>query len=337
MIEARFGESAPFSLGVEEELFLVDVAAHDTAPVFSQVVPERSERMKPELFACLVETTTPICGTANEVLDHLWRLRAKVSNRGESHGVTIHAAGTHALARAEGQPIVPEPRYEKILAELGEEMYRQLVCGLHVHVGMPSAEACLRALEGVVQWLPVLLSLSANSPFLEGRDSGARSARAGRLAELSSVGPPPVLRSWAEWEAATAGTDYTRLWWDARPHPRYGTLEVRIADQQTDVRRSAGFAALIQALAAAASEGDHEPYDRALYARRRVEAARNAPDPADVDSLASLVEPAAEDLGGCELLQELLKGEPEAERQFAVGRADGLGAVVRDVAARSTH
>ncbi len=337
MIEAHFGESAPFSLGVEEELFLVDVAAHDTVPAFSELVPQPSERMKPELFACLVETTTPICETAPEALGHLRRLRAEVAGRARALGVTIHAAGTHALARAEGQPIVPEPRYEKIRAELGEAMYRQLVCGLHVHVGMPSAEACLRALEGVVPWLPVLLSLSANSPFIEGEDSGARSARAGRLGELSSVGPPPVLRSWPEWEAATAGTDYTRLWWDVRPHPRFGTLEVRIADQQTDVRRSAGFAALIQALAAVASKGDHEPYDRALYARRRVEAARNSPDRAEIESLAALVEPSALDLSGWKLLQELLEGEPEAERQLAVGRADGLEAVVRDVVARSTH
>ena len=187
-----FGDSAPWSVGVEEEIFLVDAATLDTVPLFSSVVPEPGPRMKSELFACIVEITTPICEDAAEVLAELKRLRHEVIERARPYGATILAAGMHPTAVGDGQPIVPEQRYLDLVAGLGDRIYRQLVCGIHVHVGVPDEESCLRALEGVLPWLPVLLSLSANSPFAEGESSGVRSARAGRLAELPRGGPPPA-------------------------------------------------------------------------------------------------------------------------------------------------
>jgi len=317
-------------VGVEEELFLVDAGTLETVPLFSEVVPEPGPRLKPELFACIVEITTPICRDADGVLEELRRLRQEVTVRARSHGATILAAATHPLAHAVDQPIVPKQRYLDLLARIGDRVRLQLVCGLHVHVGVPSADACLRALEGVLPWLPVLLSMSANSPFVEGEDSGLRSARAGRLEELPSGGPPPVMRSWSDWEAVT-GEDYTRLLWDARPHPRFGTLEVRIADQQTDVRRSAGFAALVQALVVSVVDDQREAYDRDLYSERRVRAAAVPPDPDDLATLAALVEPAARALGSWALVRALLDGRPEAERQLELG----VPAAVRDIAERS--
>ena len=325
-----FGASAPWSVGVEEELFLVDARTLATAPLFSEVVPEPGERLKPELFACIVEITTPICASAEGILDELRRRRLDIAARAETHGATILAAGTHPLARGAGQPIVPRQRYLDLAAKLGDRIYRQLVCGLHVHIGVASAEACLHALEGVLPWLPVVLALSANSPFVEGDDSGVRSARAGRLAELPSGGAPPVLHSWRDWEAAV-GADYTRRLWDVRPHPRFGTLEVRIADQQTGVRRSAGLAALVQALVAAVAGEQRQPCDRDRYAERRVRAAAGPPDPGEVAGLGQLVEPAARELGGWPLVEELLAGAPEAERQLELG----LPAAVQDIADRS--
>jgi carboxylate-amine ligase len=325
-----FGGSAPWSVGVEEELFLVDAGTLETVPLFSEVVPEPGPRLKPELFACIVEITTPVCLDADGVLEELRRLRQEVTVRAGLHGATILAAATHPLARAVDQPIVPKQRYLDLLARLGDGVHLQLVCGLHVHIGVPSADTCLRALEGVLPWLPVLLSMSANSPFVEGEDSGLLSARAGRLRDLPSGGPPPVLRSWSDWEAAT-GEDYTRLLWDARPHPRFGTLEVRIADQQTDVRRSAGFAALVQALVVTLADEEPEPYDRRLYAERRAAAAAAPPDPDDLAALAALVKPAARQLGSWALVRALVDGRPEAERQLELR----LPAAVRDIAGRS--
>jgi gamma-glutamyl:cysteine ligase YbdK (ATP-grasp superfamily) len=110
---------------------------------------------------------------------------------------------------------------------------------------------------------------------------------------------------------------------------------VRVADQQTDVRRSAGFAALVQALVAAVAETRNEPYDRDRYRYRRARAARAQPDPAELEVLSVLVEPAARDLGGWELAREVLESGQEADRQLALGRADGLEAVVLDVLDRS--
>ncbi len=333
----NFGSTAPFTLGVEEELLLVDASTLDAAPLFRQVVPQPSERLKAELFACLVETTTSICRSADDALVELRALREEAQRRATPVGAGVCALASHPFAEGERQAILPKPRYLKMAAELGAGVYRQLVCGLHVHVGMPSAESCLRALEGVLPWLPTILALSANSPYIDGADSGVRSVRAGRLAELPSGGPPPLLESWADWERATDGVDYTRLWWDARPHPRYGTLEVRIPDQQTDVRRAAGFAALVQSLAATASDSELRPYDRARYVFRRARAAAAVPDPAEVEVLALLVEPAARKLGGWELARLVLEGGPEADRQLAIGRAEGTHAVVQDALRRSVE
>jgi glutamate---cysteine ligase / carboxylate-amine ligase len=309
------GFGRALTIGVEEELFLVDAETFDTTPAFSRLFPNHGERVKPELFECFVEITTPVCESAGDVLDELRRLRAEVAGRGRSQHVTLLASGTHPRARAAGQPIIAKPRYRTMKAELGDAVYRQLVCGLHVHIGMRTADECLRALEGVRPWLARLLAYSANSPFVEGEDSGADSARWSRLAELPRGGPPPPLATWEDWERATAGVDYTRLWWHARPHPRHGTLEIRVMDQQTDVRRSAGFAALVQALVAAVLE-------------RR-------PHPADDADLTSVVEEHARTMNGWPLVEPLLSEPPEAERQRRIARSMGLDGLVLDLAGRT--
>ena len=323
-----FGESAPWSIGVEEELFLVDAESLRTVPIGPALVAGSGPRLKTELFACIAETTTPICSDVEGVLEELTRLRREVADRAAARGATILAAGTHPTARGEHEPLSPDPVYVEVAAQLGPAVSRQLVCGLHVHVGLPDEQTCLRALEGVLPWLPLLLSLSANSPFVDGVDSGLRSARAERLAELPSGGAPPVFRTWSDWEARTAGLDYRRLHWDVRPHPLYGTLEVRIPDQQTDVRRSAAFAALVQALVRVCAQQDAEPYDRELYAEHRRLAAAERPETAE---LRAFVEPAARQLGSWAAVRELLEAPGEAERQ----RETGLPAVERELATRS--
>jgi len=329
-VEHAFGRAG--TLGVEEELLLLDAESLAPVPAVETVVPERTERLKTELFACIVETTTEICESAGEVLEQLRSLRADVVARAASHGVVVAGSGTHPFAQPEEQELVDEPRYRKMLEELGDVARGQLVCGLHVHVGMASPEACLRALEGVLSWLPAILGLSANSPYLAGEANGELSRRAARLAELPRADAPPSFGSWAEWEAFAAGRDYTRSWWDVRPHPKLGTLEVRIADQQTDVRRSAGLAALVQALALVSAEREQPTADRALYLVRRREAAR-APLPSE--GLSALVEERARELGGWELAAAVLAGPPEAERQLELGREQDLSAVTADLVARS--
>jgi carboxylate-amine ligase len=175
---------------------------------------------------------------------------------------------------------------------------------------MATFDACLRALGRIRPWLPAVLELSANSPYLAGEETGALSSRLARLRQLPRGGPPPQLATVADWEAevAAAGVDYTRIWWDARPHPRLGTLEVRIADQATSVDRAAALVALIQALCS------------------------DPPEPAA--QLVDAVEPAARELGTWDLV-ELLREPPEALRQLEVGRRGGLEAVADDLVQRS--
>ena len=286
--------------------------------------------LKTELFSCLVETNTKICTTAAEALAELVRLRSLAGSRAHEAGLVVAATGAHPFSQPEDQEIVEEPRYLAMLAERPTAR-RQLVCGLHVHVGMESFEQCLATLEAILPWLPAVLALSVNSPYLHGGEPGVLSGRAGRLLELPRSGAPPVLdtASW-EHEVEAAGGDYTRIWWDLRPHPRLGTLEVRIADQQTSVTRAAAFAALVQALCVAALPPE-EPLDRDLYLEWRADAARGV---GPTRELLELVEPAALTLGSWDLVA-LLRGPTEAARQLEIGERDGMKAVAADFLARS--
>jgi carboxylate-amine ligase len=305
-----------FTLGVEEELFLVDAETLEPAPLFSRVVPDPDERIKPELFECLVEITTPICRDADEVFEHLVALRREVAERAERYGATILAAGMHPTARGDGQPIVPEPRYRALAAKLGDGVSRQLVCGLHVHVDVGDWNLGSHAFRGLVRWLPAILALSVNSPYDEGRESGLRSVRAGRLAELPTGGAPPA-------DLPEDDRDFTRVHWDLRPNYRYGTLEVRIADQPTDVRRSAALTAIVQALVVREAGRRPEPFDLERYREQREAAAAGQLDPAELERLVALVPDA----------ERLLGGPSQADRQLALGLPDA----VRDLADRSVE
>jgi carboxylate-amine ligase len=316
------------TLGVEEELFLVDPETFAAAPGVERLLGPTG--LKTELFSCLVETNTPVCADVGEVLAELVRLRGVVREAAAREGLTLAATGSHAFAVPEQQEIVAEPRYLALLEERPAAR-RQLVCGLHVHVGMTSFGRCLEALEFVLPWLPAVLAVSLNSPYLAGEDHGLYSARAGLLLELPRAGPPPLLGRGEGWAEAVerAGGDYTKIWWDVRPHPRLGTLEIRVADQPTDVRRSAAIAALVQALCASAVPV--EPADRGAYLESRANAASGR---AQVEELLDLVEAAARELGTWELV-ESLRTPPEAHRQLEVGGRAGLVEVVADVVARS--
>jgi carboxylate-amine ligase len=296
---SRFGSAPPWSLGVEEELMLVDSETLEPArDGYSRVFNEAGERIKPELFESFVETTTTVVETPEEAASQLRALRLEVAERAAAHGLAVLATGSHPTARGR-VPLVPFERYQRLKAQLGPRLYRQQVCGLHVHVAVPDPDTCLRAFEGVVSQLPGLLAASANSPFWEGAESGRRSVRSKILLEMPTGGPPPVLRSWDDWQAATRG-DSKRRHWDAWPRPEYGTLEVRLLDQPTSLQRAAELAAEVQRLVREAAESDGTPFDRAEYAARRESAGREG-------------------------------GGPEAERQLELGPA----AAVREIAVRT--
>ena len=343
MIANTFGESAPFSLGVEEELMILDAATHEQVAAVDRILRgveglSLPGRHKTELFASVFEISTNICSTVGEVDAALPALRRAAAQAAEREGLAIAAAGPHPFARPEAQPIVKEERYVTFLGYGGISVRRQGVQGLHVHVGMPSAEACWRCLDAILPWLPVVLALSANSPWFAGELTGMASNRAPILAELPRGGAPAALASYVEWEAwverlVAIGVieDYTRIWWDVRPHPQLGTLEVRVPDQPTDVGLSSAFAALVQAMCASALAGDlpGKPL-RADYVQNRWAAARFGPRgnlvhpdglafPTATELAVELLErvrPAAERLGGAEVLARLDPSRCEADLQL---------------------
>ena len=240
---------------------------------YSRVFGEATERIKPELFESFVEITTPVVETPEEAECELRALRHEVAERAAERGLAVLATGSHPTARGP-VPIVPVERYQRMKAELGPGLYRQRVCGLHVPVSMPDPDTCLRAYEGIMEHLPGLLGASANSPFWDGADSGRRSIRSLLLLEMPTGGTPPVLLTWDDWFAVSRG-DSTRRHWDAWPRPEYGTLEVRVMDQPTDVRESALHAASVQRFVQRAADWDGGVLDRAEYAAARELAGRN--------------------------------------------------------------
>jgi carboxylate-amine ligase len=288
MTEANWG--SVLTLGAEEELMLVDAESLAQRPVSSEVIPRvEAERglVKHELFESIVELNTGVCSSAEEALEVLRELRGATERAAREVGCTVAASGSHPFDIAAEQIIANEPHYRRFVAYAGPAARRQGVQGLHVHVGMPDAETCLRVIETIIPWLPLVLAMSANSPWFEGAKTGMLSTRAEVLTLLPRHGAPPRFDSWSDWERLVrrlcdAGVIdvYTAIHWDVRPHPRFGTLEVRMPDQPTDVGRSGAFIELVRGLCAWALEQpapSADPSSRVVYDQNRFAAARFGP------------------------------------------------------------
>jgi glutamate---cysteine ligase / carboxylate-amine ligase len=349
VIEAHFGESPPFSVGVEEELMVLDAETLLLAPRAAELIAAAGGSglpgtLKAELFASALELTTGICASPAEAEKALAELRAGAIRLAEERGLRLAAAGSHPISRPEDEAIADEPRYQEFVAYAGVSARRQGVSGLHVHVGMPTSEACFHALEGVLPWLPVVLALSANSPYLAGEETGMQSNRAEVLAQLPRSGAPPAFESYEDWEAFVdrfarlgIGADYTRFWWDIRPHPKFGTLEIRMPDQPTSLRVTAVITAIVQELCQAALERPqpkHDPAARGYYQQNRWAAARFGVNAElfhpDCERTARAAELAAELAG-----DRLDTSRTEADRQLKVGREHSLEAVCADLVERT--
>lgn len=322
MLERHFGESAPWSVGIEEELMLLDGRTFQPVDAVGRFVGDaEGGKLKTELHASIVELNTDTCDDVDGAIEAVRSLRAHAARVAAAHGLAIAGAGAHPTATYASLPVVQEERYLAMIRDVGFAARRQGVNGLHVHVGIASADACYERLEAVLPWLPVVLALSANSPFDEGVANGMLSNRAPVLAELPRGGAPPAFGSYAAWEAwaerlvaLDVMDDYTRIWWDVRPHPRFGTLEVRIADQATSVERTALLVRTIVDLVATAPS--REPVPRGDYLQNRWAAARSGLE-------ARLIHPDRACLVTArELAAELLGAdppEPEAFRQLDTG------------------
>jgi carboxylate-amine ligase len=252
--EHRFGASAPLTLGVEEELLLVDANLELVASAertIERLDPAQRERVSTELFANQIELKTGVCADAGAAAVELEAVRSAV----RAAGATLLGSGLHPT-HARSSELVDKPRYEVVRQDLAG-LIDETPSGLHVHVGMPDPETAVRVANALRYHLPLLAALCANSPFRAGEDSGMASARAAVVRAYPRFEMPPEFESYAEFlrvadqlVAAAGVDDYTYLGWDVRPHPRLGTVEVRAMDVQATVAANVAVAALVQALAA---------------------------------------------------------------------------------------
>jgi glutamate---cysteine ligase / carboxylate-amine ligase len=355
-VEVNYGRSAPFTLGVEEELQLVDATSFDLTSRYAEVFGEAArhdERIRPELLQSTVEVATEPVRTVGEAIAEAAELRRRAHEEAERRGVRVLSAGTHPFSRYEHQDVTDKPRYAELVDALQWAVERQLIFGLHVHVGLDSAPEAIAVANALRTWLPELLALSANSPFWHGRDSGLASTRSKVFDAMPRSGLPPAFASFEEFELVVergvrtgSFEDYTFIWWDLRPHPRLGTIEVRICDAQTRLENVAVLVALVQSLAGTLAErferkGTLDTQPVTLIAENKWRAVRHGLDAELVDltrdeqrparealrELAELARPAAGRLGCTEeldLLESVLaRGDGASEQRAAAAAAGG--------------
>jgi glutamate---cysteine ligase / carboxylate-amine ligase len=203
----------------------------------------------------VLEISTNPCQDLREAGASLRALRRQVRDIADKKGLLIGSAGTHPLARWEDQRITAAPRYRDLVDALRFVARQEIIFGLHVHIGLDDPDKAIHVANGMRVHVPILLALSANSPFWRGYDSGLASVRMPIFRAFPRVGIPPYYEDWADYERrigfmVESGVmeDYTYLWYDVRPHPNFGTVEIRAMDAQTRVEHTLGLAALTQAM-----------------------------------------------------------------------------------------
>lgn len=257
-------DGSPFTIGIEEELMLVDPETRGLAQGIEAILEDFAGGegepgpglVKPELLAAVLEIATDPCTDLREAETQIRSLRKRVAASAERHGMRLGAAGTHPTARWEDQEVVDRPRYNALAKELGWIARQEIIFGTHVHIGMTGPDRAIYVVDGMRRHIPVMLALSANSPMWQGVVTGLMSSRTPVFRHFPRVGVPPRYGTWeifsrrvALMVEAGAIDDYTFLWWDVRPHPGIGTIEVRVFDQQTHVEHTIGLAALSICLA----------------------------------------------------------------------------------------
>jgi carboxylate-amine ligase len=260
-----FGSSPDFSLGMEEELLLVDSVTHTLAHVASELLPRARPRdgtIEPDTYEALIELATPVVADATAGARILADLRAEVRAIG---GVPL-GAGIHPASTFGDVVHVSTPRYREVAESMRGLLLRTPTCATHVHVGMPDPETAIHVFNHLRGWLPLFQGLAANSPYWHGLDSGLASARSALFRGFPRAVVPPPFENFDDWARTVASVvrvgeleDYTFVWWDLRPHPNLGTVEVRAMDSQSSLATVQALAELIQGLAIDAAQRPAPP------------------------------------------------------------------------------
>jgi glutamate---cysteine ligase / carboxylate-amine ligase len=363
-MEQNFGKSAPFSLGVEEEFQILNRESYELVSRIDEILlafegGEKEKRVKAELLQSVVEVATNVAGTVSEAMEDLHDLRLHLRDVAQEADALIASAGTHPFSRYEHQEVTDRPRYTDLIESMRWVAERELIFGLHVHVGLDSPDKAIACANALRTYLPELLALSANSPFWQARPTGLASTRVKVFEPFPRAGLPPAFASYEEFELlvergikTNSFEDYTYIWWDLRPHPRLGTIELRVCDAQTRLDSVAAITALAQSLVATFSAafdlGEASPVEPiTLIAENKWRAARDGLNAKLIDfsndserpareAIRALVEqsrPAARELG-CEgeldLIEPLLQRGGGADEQAAIyEESDSLLAVAK--------
>lgn len=259
----EFRSSAGSSLGVEMELELVDGGTRKLHSAASAILGAMGEghpggahpKAKHELLESTVEIITGVCGTVAEARADLAGTLEELRAHTDARGLELACSGTHPFSDWADQQISPDPRYHELIEEMQWLARRLQIFGIHVHVGVRSPEKAIAVANSLASYIPHFLAVSASSPYWNGRDTGLASARSKVFEALPTAGLPYELAGWPEFErlmttlvSARAIRTIREVWWDIRPHPNFGTVEMRICDGLPTLREVAAVAAMTQSL-----------------------------------------------------------------------------------------
>ncbi len=257
VVDHKFGSSDPFTLGVEEEYMLLDPESFDLVQHIETVLDavegdELADRINAELMQSVLEIATPVCRTAGDVMRELQTLRGYVTEVAGNEGLRVGSAGTHPFSLFERQRITAKDRYHALIDQLQYVARRELIFGMHIHVAVDDPDKAIQVVNGLLPHLGPLLALSASSPFWRGEPTGLASSRQIVFSAFPRSGPPPRFRDYDDYAAVVGQlertgciADYTHIWWDIRPHPKWGTIEVRICDAVTRVEDAVAIARVL--------------------------------------------------------------------------------------------
>src|SRR5215210_489134 len=310
-MESGFGATAPYTVGVEEEFQLVDPASRGLTPAVDEVLAagDDSQLITSELSRSCVEMLSPVFASAADLARELPGLRREVRELARGRGVEIVAAGAHPFSEPTEQPLTGGDHNRRVEEEMGWVARTQAIYGLHIHVAVPDGDAAILAVNALARHVPLLVALSANSPFWRGSDTGLASTRVKIVEMFPRSGLPPIFRDWEDFEnlietliASGSIPDYSWCWWDARPHQRFGTVELRAPDVQTDAAYTAALAALVQCLVTSA-DSDGPPANPLYNAENKWRAVRHGMDADFYDFATGMAVPARSMVRG--LIEEL--------------------------------
>lgn len=250
-----------FTLGVEEEYLIIDPETRDLRSHMSKIVDGAKiilqEQVKAEMHQSVVEVGTNICKNVKEAREEITFLRKKIVELAANQGLVVGAAGTHPFSKWQDQPITDDPRYHNIVNELQDAARSNLIFGMHCHVGIESREVGLQLINQACYFLPHIFSLSTNSPFWEGRNTGYKSFRTKVFDKFPRTGLPEYFDSVQSYDNFLETLVKTncidnpkKIWWDLRLHPFYNTIEFRICDMSLTVDETICIVAIIQAIVA---------------------------------------------------------------------------------------